>query len=82
LILPVVICLSQRLSHACLSISFCTVKLRTAHYNSYNLFGVQFYMGTCGNSRANTCFFAWLCGKVVLISTRTNSSSAWLHHES
>ena len=38
LILPVVICLSQRLSHACLSISFCTAKLRMAHYNSYNLF--------------------------------------------
>ena len=31
LILPVVICLSQRLSHACLSISFYTVKLRIAH---------------------------------------------------
>ena len=31
LILPVVICLSQRLSHACLSISFNTAKLRMAH---------------------------------------------------
>ena len=31
LILPVVICLSQRLSHACLSISTSTVKLRMAH---------------------------------------------------
>ena len=31
LILPVVICLSQRLSHACLSMSFYTVKLRMAH---------------------------------------------------
>ena len=31
LILPVVICLSQRLSHACLSISFHTAKLRMAH---------------------------------------------------
>ena len=31
LILPVVICLSQRLSHACLSISTHTVKLRMAH---------------------------------------------------
>lgn len=37
LILPVVICLSQRLSHACLSINFYTVKLRMAHYNSYSL---------------------------------------------
>ena len=31
LILPVVICLSQRLSHACLSISFYTAKLRMAY---------------------------------------------------
>ena len=31
LILPVVICLSQRLSHACLSTCFYTVKLQTAH---------------------------------------------------
>ena len=31
LILPVVICLSQRLSHACLSIRTCTVKLLMAH---------------------------------------------------
>jgi hypothetical protein len=31
LILPVVICLSQRLSHACLSISIYTAKLRMAH---------------------------------------------------
>ena len=31
LILPVVICLSQRLSHACLSISLYTTKLRKAH---------------------------------------------------
>jgi hypothetical protein len=39
LILPVVICLSQRLSHACLSINnLYTVKLRTAHYISNYLF--------------------------------------------
>ena len=31
LILPVVICLSQRLSHACLSISFYTANRRMAH---------------------------------------------------
>ena len=31
LILPVAICLSQRLSHACLSISLHTAKLRMAH---------------------------------------------------
>ena len=37
LILPVVICLFQRLSHACLSIRSRTAKLRMAHYNSYSL---------------------------------------------
>ena len=37
LILPVVICLSQRLSHACLSTYFNTVKLRMAHYIGYYL---------------------------------------------
>ena len=37
LILPVVICLSMRLSHACLSINFYTVKLRMAQYTSCNL---------------------------------------------
>jgi len=31
LILPVVICLSQRLSHACLSTRLDTAKLRMAH---------------------------------------------------
>ena len=38
LILPVVICLYQRLSHACLSRSTSTVKLRMAHQISYRLF--------------------------------------------
>ena len=33
--LAVVTCLSQRLSHACLSISFYTAKLRSAHESSY-----------------------------------------------
>jgi len=37
LILPVVICLSKRLSHASLSISNYTVKLQIAHYISYSL---------------------------------------------
>lgn len=45
LILPVVVCLFQRLSHACLSISTCTVKLRMAHYISYNLFDGTLLLG-------------------------------------
>ena len=55
LILPVVICLPQGLSHACLSISIYTVKLRTAHYISNYLFDGTYYMDTRSNSRANTC---------------------------
>ena len=45
LILPVVIRLSQRLSHACLSISIHTVKLRMAHYISYSLFDSTLLLG-------------------------------------
>src|SRR3954454_2354253 len=37
LILPELMCLFQRLSHACISINDSIVKPRTAHYNSYNL---------------------------------------------
>ncbi len=55
LILPAIICLSQRLSHACLSISNYTAKLRMAHYISYNLLDRFRYLDNCRNSRANTC---------------------------
>ena len=55
LILPVVICLSQRLSHASLRISVYTTKLRMAHYNSYSLCEGNCYTDFCGNSGANTC---------------------------
>lgn len=57
LILPVVICLSQRLSHACLSTHSCKVKPQKAQYISYgSLDRVHSYMDNCGNSRANTCY--------------------------
>ena len=56
LILPVVICLPQGLSHASLSVSIYIVKLHTAHYISNYLFdGKFYYMDTRSNSRANTC---------------------------
>ena len=55
LILPIVICLSQRLSHACLSINFYTVTLRMAHQKSHSLFDGIHYKDTFGNSRVNTC---------------------------
>jgi len=42
LILPAVICLSQRLSHACLSTSRLMVKPRMAHYNSHCLLDLDY----------------------------------------
>jgi len=47
--------LSQRLSHARLSISDYTAKLQTAHYIGYTLPGRKSYLDNCRNSRANTC---------------------------
>lgn len=38
LILPVVVCLAQELSHASLSMSPCTTRLQMAAYNSYGFF--------------------------------------------
>jgi len=71
LILPVVICLSQRLSHACLRISFsqhiCEWLIKTVIVSLV----VATYMDTCGNSIANTCLQTQLIGRVVLISSRT-----------
>ncbi len=55
LILPVVICLSQRLSHACLSIS---VSLRNCEWLIKTVIvsmSVVNYLDIHGNSRANTC---------------------------
>ena len=54
LILPVVIRSSQRLSHACVSINNSTLKLRMAHYISYSLLEIIYYLDNRSNSRANT----------------------------
>ena len=67
LILPVVICLSQRLSHACLSIS---VSLRNCEWLIKTVIvsmSVVNYLDIHGNSRANTCVQTRLFGRVVLI---------------
>jgi hypothetical protein len=61
LILPVVICLPQRLSHACLSISIILrncVQLLISVRMSWR---VLFSMGSRSNSRANTCR-PFVCG--------------------
>ena len=74
LILPVVIRLSQRLSHACLSINLYTVKLRMAHYISYSLFDSPCYLDTRSNSRANTCVKAQTFVCAVFIRFEPTSS--------
>jgi len=69
LILPVVICLSQRLSHACLSINI------FIQWNCVQLIisvmiylMVTYYMDTRSNSRANTCVkFRLVEGRNVFI---------------
>ena len=68
LILPVVICLSQRLSHACLSINI------FIQWNCVQLIisviiylMVPYYMDTRSNSRANTCVKSRLLGRDVFI---------------
>ena len=73
LILPVVICLSQRLSHACLSISFYTAKLRMAHSSSYSSFDDHSCMDSRGNSRANTCAKTRLEGLCLLVTKPTQA---------
>ena len=55
LILPVVICLSQRLSHAGLSPCRFKVRPRMAHYISYGSLDLRLHLDNPGNSRANTC---------------------------
>jgi len=45
LILPELMCSFQRLSHACLSITCQTGKLRTAHYTSLNLLDLDNLLG-------------------------------------
>lgn len=50
-----IICFCQRLSHACLSINSSMMKLRTAQYNSYNLFDERDDKDIFENVKANTC---------------------------
>ena len=64
LILPVVICLSQRLSHAGLSPWRNKVRPRMAHYISYGSLDLRLHLDNPGNSRANTCTITPTLGKV------------------
>jgi len=68
LILPVVICLSQRLSHACLSINkFVLWNCEWLIKSVIVYLMVPCYMDNCGNSRANTCNQAPTSGRGVFI---------------
>jgi len=68
LILPVVICLSQRLSHACLSINkFILWNCEWLIKSVIVYLMVSCYMDNCGNSRANTCWKAPTSGRGVFI---------------
>ena len=55
LILPVVICLSQRLSHACLSINRIQWNCEWLIKTVIVYLIIEVYMDNRGNSRANTC---------------------------
>ena len=55
LILPVVICLSQRLSHACLSINSIPWNCEWLIKTVIVYLIMKLYMDNRGNSRANTC---------------------------
>jgi len=68
LILPVVICLSQRLSHACLSINkFLLWNCEWLIKSVIVYLMLNCYMDNCGNSRANTCNQAPTFGRGVFI---------------
>ena len=67
LILPVVICLSQRLSHACVSISDIQWNCEWLIKTVIVYLIMEFYMDNRSNSRANTCCQAWLIGRAVFI---------------
>ena len=72
LILPVVICLSQRLSHACLSLSNKRWNCEWLIKSVIVYLMVPYYMDNCGNSRANTCRKISTSGRDVFIRSKAN----------
>ena len=82
LILPVVICLSQRLSHACLSMNrFILWNCRWLIKSVIISLMVSRYMDSRSNSRANTCVksrlrFGWR--RDVFIRFKANASFGWV----
>ena len=79
LILPVVICLSQRLSHACLSINQfirwnCEWLIKSVII--YLIF--TYYLDNRGNSRANTCIQSRLLEGMHLLDKKPMRATALL----
>ena len=72
LILPVVICLSQRLSHACLSLSNKRWNCEWLIKSVIVYLMVPYYMDNCGNSRANTCRKISTSGRDVFIRSKAS----------
>ena len=80
LILPVVICLSQRLSHACLSINVIQWNCEWLIKTVIVYLIMESYMDNRSNSRANTCCQTWLHGKVVFIRYKPIPSGVVMIH--
>ena len=73
LILPVVIRSSQRLSHACLSITIIQENCERLIISVIVSLIVPYYLDTCSNSRANTCINTQLYkGRVAFIRLKTD----------
>ena len=78
LILPVVICLSQRLSHACLSISIIQRNCEWLIKTVIVYLTIECYMDNRGNSRANTCWLPdFLEGRYLLDNNQYSSGLLW-----
>ena len=79
LILPVVICLSQRLSHACLSITVILGNCEWLIKSVIVYLMVPYYSDNRSNSRANTCVNPDF-GRDVFIRLKTNPSGPLVIH--
>ena len=85
LILPVVICSCQRLSHACLSINnFVLWNCEWLIKSVIVYLMILYYMDNCGNSRANTCTKARLLEGLYLLDSKPSwaTSSLVIHSNS
>ena len=79
LILPVVICLSQRLSHACLSINkFVLWNCEWLIKSVIVYLIIPYYLDNRGNSRANTCYNTRLQEGLYWLDTKPTRVTGFL----